>query len=322
MVLQQKLVDFDDTEIILQPVNVVAAFFSKAKAVEDGATVADKGSESEETAAEDTAKQTRADRAAKQTFGSTDGDTAKQTFRRTATKQTFQRIGLQSEKSVATHLLLENAYGSNLLPDISKVDYLAGNLGYTNLRPLEGLPAFVHDIFVFGYLSREECVLHKGKLHCTSGEMGVAKQVVSSITNALGRAMGKRGYMQTAIVHTVAAGDLQSSTIRATIARIERDTCGWAKRKWKQIHRREEFAAYFVAKCDVSEVPLEEIHSGLYVFEKCLEGYSYEIYSIDNTQDFSGVLDREGLVGYLGFREEEVSKCRNVVIGLWATQML
>ena len=99
---------------------------------------------------------------------------------------------------------------------------MAGNLGRTNLRPLEGLPAFVDDIFVFGYLSREECVFQKGKLSCTSGEKRAAK-LVGSIANALERALGKRGYMQTALVHTVATGDARGSTIRATIARIERD---------------------------------------------------------------------------------------------------
>ena len=236
MVSQEKLVDFDN-EIVLQPANVVALFFQRAKdatAHEDTAadedatadedttdedtakqtfgsedTAADEDAtahedtaadeetfESEDaTADEDTAKETfesedaRADEGAtntatKETFESedeaaaadtaADEDAAKQTCRRAnkATKQTFEDMGLRCEKNVATHLLLENAYESNLLSDISKVDYLAGNLGRTNLRPLEGLPAFVDDIFVYGYLSREECVFRKGKLSCTSGEQG------------------------------------------------------------------------------------------------------------------------------------------------------
>ena len=127
--------------------------------------------------------------------------------------------------------------------------------------------------------------------------------MVASIANALERAVGKRGYMQTSLVHTVAAGDTRSSTIRATIARIEKDTLYKANRKWKEIHPQKEIAGYFVAKCDVSEIPLEELHSGLHVFEKCLVGYGYGIYSIDCTQDFSGVLDRQALVDNLGFRK-------------------
>lgn len=142
----------------------------------------------------------------------------------TATRETFQSMGLRCEKTVAEHLLLENAYESNLLSDISKVDYLDGNLGYTNLRPLEGLPAFVDDVFVFGYLSQEEGVFHRGKLSCTTGEKGAAKLVVGSIANALERALGKEKRKPVAIVHTVAVGALQGSAIGATIDRIERDT--------------------------------------------------------------------------------------------------
>ena len=331
MVSQEKLVDFDN-EIVLQPGNVVAIFAPKAKDAEEAKTATKQTFESEdETADEDTAKQTfgsedtAADEDATNTATKESADTAEAEdtantaaaaaadtantaaaaadTANTATKQTFEDMGLRCEKNVATHLLLENAYDSNLLSDISKVDYLAGNLGQTNLHPLEGLPAFVDDIFVYGYLSREECVFRKGKLSCTSGENGTAKLVVASIANALERALGKQGYMQTAIVHTVAAGNPGSSTIRATIAKIEKNTFYEAKRKWEQIHPQKKIAGYFVAKCDVSEVPLEELHSGLHVFEKCLEGYGYGIYSIDYTQDFSGVLDRKALVGHLGFRK-------------------
>jgi len=221
-----------------------------------------------------------------------------------ATRETFRRMGLRSEKRVAEHLLLENAYDSNLLSDISKVDYLDGCLGRTNLRPLEGLPAFVDDIFVFGYLSREESVAQRGKLCCTSGETGSAKLVVASIANALERALGKTKYIPVAIVHTVKVGEAASSTIRATIERIEMDTLYKAKARWIEIHPGKGVAGYFVAKCDVSEITLQDLHTGLPVFEKCLEGYGYGVYSIDYTQDFSGVLDREALVAHLGFQKQ------------------
>ena len=47
---------------------------------------------------------------------------------------TFTQLGLRSSKSVATHILLENAYESNLVLDISNVDYLADNNGPTSLQ--------------------------------------------------------------------------------------------------------------------------------------------------------------------------------------------
>ena len=222
-----------------------------------------------------------------------------------ATKQTFESMGLRSEKAVAFHLLLENAYESNLVADIAKVDYLAENLGRTNLRPLAGLPPFVDDIYVFGYLSREECVFRNGRLSCTSRKDGCAKLVVASIANALERALAK-WRANTAIVHTVGEGKAESSTIRATIAKIEKNTFCKAKSSWFGLHPGKEIAGYFVAKCDVSEVPLEELHRALPVFERTLVGGSgYGIYSIDYTQDFSGVLDRKALVGFLGFETAE-----------------
>ena len=58
-------------------------------------------------------------------------------------ERTFGSMGLRSEKSIAQHILLENAYGNNLVPDISKVDYLADNKGGTHLQPLADLQVFV-----------------------------------------------------------------------------------------------------------------------------------------------------------------------------------
>ena len=63
---------------------------------------------------------------------------------------TFQTKGIRSKKAVFSHFLLENAYDSNLLPDITDVDYLAGKPWLD--KSLHGLTPFVVDIFVFGYM--------------------------------------------------------------------------------------------------------------------------------------------------------------------------
>ena len=46
-----------------------------------------------------------------------------------AVEATFASMGIRSKKTTALHLLHENTYDSNLLPDIAIVDYLVGNLG-------------------------------------------------------------------------------------------------------------------------------------------------------------------------------------------------
>lgn len=220
-------------------------------------------------------------------------------------RKTFESMGLRVAKSVASHLLLENAYDSNLLPDISKVDYLEGNLGPTHLRPLAGLPAFVDDVYVFGYLRREDCVFQKGRLSCTTGEEGSAKAVVGKIGIAVQESLGtdpnggKRSYMQTSIVHTISEKAKTGSTICATIQNIENRTNAKARKKWEEIYGAGSIVGFFVAKVDVSEIPIDELQSSLPAFERQLSANGYGIYSIDYTQDFSGVLERKVLVQYL-----------------------
>ena len=130
-----------------------------------------------------------------------------------AVQATFQSMGLRSENAVSANLLLENAHESNLVSDISKVDYLAGNLGRTHLRPLPGLSTFVDDVFVFGYLRREDCVFHRGHLPCTTGEDSSAKNTVARISTAARESLGTapdgttRCNIQTDIVHTLATRD-------------------------------------------------------------------------------------------------------------------
>ena len=200
-----------------------------------------------------------------------------------AVQATFQSMGLRSEKAVSAHLLLENAHESNLVSDISKVDYLAGNLGRTHLRPLPGLPTFVDDVYVFGYLRREDCVVHGGRLSCTTGEDSSAKNTVARISTAARESMGMapdgttRGHIQTNIVHTLATRDnAEGGAIRATVSRIEFDTDKKAQAKWRELYPETEPAGLFVAKLDVSEIPMDELQASLPAFERLLLANGYK----------------------------------------------
>ena len=72
--------------------------------------------------------------------------------------QKQKQIGTEalSVGNIAYNVLFENTYDSNLVSDISKVDYLAGNLGPTDLHPLEGVGPFVDDIYIHGYCREEQ----------------------------------------------------------------------------------------------------------------------------------------------------------------------
>ncbi|EDO31068.1 predicted protein [Nematostella vectensis] len=148
----------------------------------------------------------------------------------------------------------------NLVPDIARVDYLAGNLGRTHLRPLEGLPTFIDDVYVFGYLRREDCVVHGGRLSCTTGEGGAAKNTIHRISAAVYESLGKapentaRGHIQTSIVHTIAVPErTEGSAIRETIARIEFDTDKKALAKCQELYPETEPAGLFLAKVGFRE---------------------------------------------------------------------
>ena len=230
-----------------------------------------------------------------------------------AIQATFANMGVRTKKSIAHHLLVENAYESNLLSDISRVDYLANHKGRTHLRPLDELPVFVDDVYVFGYLRQKDIVYTKGKVLCTVGDNGSARDILSRIVLAARAAMGKKlddstRRIPTNILHTIALREhCMGSAIRTTVARIEHNTNSAAKTNWMELYGGEEPAGLFVAKVDVSEIPMEELQAALPVFDRHLLPNGYGLYSIDYTQDFSGVLDRKTLVQYLcneiGFRE-------------------
>ena len=102
-----------------------------------------------------------------------------------ARRATLESMGLRSERAVAKHILEENVWESNLVPDIAGVDYLEGHQGQTNLQPLEELPPFVDDYYVYGPLSASEVVRVCGRRQtCTTGEEGLAWRVVSKLAIA------------------------------------------------------------------------------------------------------------------------------------------
>ena len=72
--------------------------------------------------------------------------------------KTLREMGIRSKKAISHHLLADNVYESNLLVDIAGEDYTAGHAGRTHLQALDGLPPFVDDIYVFGFLQPEDCV--------------------------------------------------------------------------------------------------------------------------------------------------------------------
>ena len=109
---------------------------------------------------------------------------------------------------------------------------------------------------------------------------------MASIANALKTAPGKPD-IHPAIVHTVAVGKAESSTIRATIARIEIETGYRGKKKLGSDPSRKSDRRVFCGEMQRFRNPSGSAAQGSAVFERCLVGgYGFGVYSIAYTQDF------------------------------------
>ena len=134
-----------------------------------------------------------------------------------------KRLGLRAMKSVFSHLLVENPYGSNLLPDVATVDYLAVHKEHTHCQTLAGLLTFVDDVYVFGHLRKGDIVGSGSRVLCTAGDEGAANHEVSTIVLAARKAMGtSRRHIPINILHIIGSRDnCEGSAIQANMGRIQ-----------------------------------------------------------------------------------------------------
>ena len=224
-----------------------------------------------------------------------------ETKRKQTIEVTFSEMGIRAKNRIAEHLLVENAFDNNLITDITNVDYTEGNLGKVHLQPLEDIPIFCDDAYLYTYLSREDVVFGKmGKVQCTTGEKGASEDIVGRFLNAARQTIGKDNniHMHTFIVLTLSIPTNQDVGImRNTVSKIEENKK--IKEKWIKYHNGKEPVALVVAKIDFSTVSIETIEDKLPEFEARLFSMGAFLFSLDYTQDFSGTLKREDLVKYL-----------------------
>ena len=212
---------------------------------------------------------------------------------------TLREMGLRTEKSIALHLLQENTYESNLVSDIANAPYLRGNAGRTHLAPIPGFRPFCDDIYLYCRLLERDTVRVGNRVSCTTGEHGSAARIVSQISLFVQEVWppGEHKHIHVSIANTVAVGS--GTRIPQTIQGIEERDEGRLASTWQSIHGGERAASYFVAKLDVSELPIAVLHVGLPALQRLLVANGMSLYQVDYTQDFSGTLDRKALVQHL-----------------------
>ena len=211
-----------------------------------------------------------------------------------------------SVASIAYNVLFENTFDSNLVSDISNVDYLAGNQGATDLHPLDGLSTFVDDMYIFGYC-REEQMDSIGRRIWYKKSTNAAATVVRSIAGVLASSIYTDKKYHISIQNTTRTD--ANGTICDTIRKIERATDGKTRKRWLEanniaqeyttnLQEQTAIVGVFVAKVDLSEYTIEETSEFLPRIQEFLDGSAYGIYAIDYTQDFSGTLVRSKLVDH------------------------
>ena len=212
---------------------------------------------------------------------------------------TFKQMGIRASKGVAEHILKDNAYEDNLISDISTVDYTKGNKGKTHLQEIPGFGIFVDDLYVYGYLRKEDIVYNRvGGIQCTTGANGSASYIIEQIRAIVKYTLGRDNpsSLHTSIMHTIALDKKSKGTILETIDKIEKNTN--VIDEWKEYNNVEEAAAAFVIKVDVSNIPLEKLQNNILDLEIKLLGIGYAIYCVDYTQDYSGTMQRDKLINY------------------------
>ena len=215
---------------------------------------------------------------------------------------TFKDIGLRAANKIPEHLLRENGYKSNLIADISTVDYTKDNMGQTTLQEIPGFTVFIDDMYIYGYLRKQDVVYSKtGRVQCTTGPKGQIRTLTNHIL-----CKDLPNYAPSNIVFTVAMEDKTESIILNTIKKIEKNKP--LLPAWQEHNANEEPETAFVVKVDVSNVPIEKIEENIQELEKNLNSRHYGLYSVDYTQDYSGTLQKETIEEYyteiLGFRKQ------------------
>ena len=211
---------------------------------------------------------------------------------------TFKAMGRRSIRSITEHILKENIHEDNLINDIADVDYTKNHQGKTHLQEIEGFGLFVDDLYIYGYLRREDIVYTpKGGVSCTEGANGSACCVVEMLRSIVRQTIGKNSNLpHINIMHTVEIRNQQNSSILKTIVEIEKNHP--IRQKWEERTFQQAFAV-FVVKVDVSNIPIQELQKYILELERSLSTIGYYIYCVDYTRDFSGTMDKEELTRYL-----------------------
>ena len=216
--------------------------------------------------------------------------------------------------SIIPHLAIENVYNSNLIDDIGYVDYTENSKGLTCLKPLDGLPDFIDDLYIFKYIHIDEIdkkTINKKKIHLDKGKDGKASLIVKKIDSFFTELFGYFCEQKIAFLVNLQNKEKEKSTIYQTLKAIERRTNNKALDGFKNFYECDDPIAVIKYKVNTSRLPLKEVLDKLETFENRLNGIGAGLMSIDYTRDLSGVLEKKRMIEHflkLGFIKQSSSE--------------
>ena len=199
--------------------------------------------------------------------------------------------------SIISHLAIENVFNSNLIDDIGYVDYTENSKGLTCLKPLEGLPDYIDDLYIFKYIHISEIdkkTIKNKKLSLTKGKDGSASTIVKKITSVTKEVLGSFCEQKIAfLVNLQNEEELERSTIYQTLKAIERRTKEKAFKGYVNYYECINPVAVIKYKVNTSRLPLKKVLDNLNKLENRLNVFGAGLMSIDYTRDLSGVLEKK-----------------------------
>ena len=226
---------------------------------------------------------------------------------------------IKNLNSIVPHLAVENVFGSNLIDDIAYVDYTENSKGLTCLQPLEGLPDYIDDLYIFKYIHSSEIKENKNnakKIYLKQGQDEAASLIVKKFTSITTEVFDNEFCEQKIVflVNLQNEKEKENSIIFQTLKHIERRTNQKALNGYIEYYDCKNPVAVIKYKVNTSRLPLKKVLNNLNKLEKRLNMLGAGLMSIDYTRDLSGVLEKERLVNHflkLGFIEQSNSEEEN-----------
>ena len=227
-------------------------------------------------------------------------------------------IGIQTLDSIIPHLAIENLYNSNLIDDIGYVDYTENSKGLTCLKPLNGLPDYIDDLYIYKYIHKSEIdekTINDKKIFLNKGKDSSASLIVKKFTSITTEVFDSFCEQKIAfLVNLQNEKEKENSTIYQTLKFIERRTGGKAFYGYTQYYDCKNPIAVIKYKVNTSRLSLKKVLVNLNKLEKRLNVLGAGLMSIDYTRDLSGVLEKKRMIEHflkLGFIEQTNSKEEN-----------